>query len=150
MSTLITLVETLRKNIGDAERNENLSEQTQVHLATAIALNLPVPADTELTGTPYFNQHYLPTVRKLISEINELYLLDVGVVTNLVARNYAARFNFVHAPTYSIDVVSVVANHIYGKLTEGQPVVDLSVNELTRIGNGVKGFISEQFETTTE
>lgn len=150
MSTLINLIETLRKNIKDEERNENLSDQTQIHLATAIALNLAVPALSETTGTAYYNQTYAAKVRSLVSEINELYLLDVSCVLKLVERNYAARYNFVHAPTSAIDVVNAISGFIYGQLAEGQPTIDLTVSELNRIGNGVAGFLREEQEETTE
>lgn len=150
MSTLINLIETLRKNISDEARNENLSEQTQVHLATAVALNLAVPAQAETTGTAYYNQNYAAKVRSMISEINELYLLDVSCVLKLIERNYAARFNFVHAPTSAIDVVNAISAFIHGQCTEGQPTIDLTVSELTRIGNGVAGFLREEQEHNDE
>lgn len=150
MSTLINLIETLRKNISDEARNENLSEQTQVHLATAVALNLAVPAQAETTGTAYYNQNYAAKVRSMISEINELYLLDVSCVLKLIERNYAARFNFVHAPTSAIDVVNAISAFIHGQSTEGQPTIDLTVSELTRIGNGVAGFLREEQEHNDE
>lgn len=138
MSTLVNLINTLRKNINESDRNEHLAEQTQAHLATAIAMSLAIPAEGG-SATTIYNTRYNQLVRKLVCEVNEFYLLDVDCVLKLVEKNYIARFNFVHAPEQSLDAVNALATHIAG----GNAPFELTVSELKRISVGVVPALQE-------
>lgn len=146
MSNLIKLVDSLRaSDISDA--TESFSETIQIQLATAIAMVLSIPLTAETNASTFFNQTHGKTVRTLVSKINELYLLDVSMVSKLIEQNYITRFNLIHRPTEAIDAVVSIANIVAQCVNENVTNIDISGSDLTRLGITVGALIKDITES---
>lgn len=142
MSNLIKLVDTLRASDVD-DTTESFSETIQIQLATAIAMVLTVPVVMETNGTTYFNLVHGKTVRTLVSKINELYLLDVSMVSKLIEKNYVTRYNLIHRPTEAIDAVVSIANCVAQCVNENATNININSSDLTRLGVTAGALINE-------
>ena len=134
MSNLIKLINTLRTSESGGE-TESFSETLQIQLAVAIAMVLDVPVSSiDTNAGTYYSQTHDAKVRKLVSQINELYLIDVSFVTKLIENNYKTRFNLIHRPQEAIGAVVAIANSIIGDVRENTSEITLSESELVRLG----------------
>ncbi len=134
MSNLIKLINTLRTSESGGE-TEAFSETLQIQLAVAIAMVLDVPVSSiDTNAGTYYSQTHDAKVRKLVSQINELYLIDVSFVTKLIENNYKTRFNLIHRPQEAIGAVVAIANSIIGDVRENTSEITLSESELVRLG----------------
>lgn len=148
MSTLITLVKALR-DLPETSEESGFSEHQQVKLATTIAMSLKIPTSVEAeSGNLFFNNHYRAPVRRMISEINELFLLNCPAVESLVEKVYIERFNFVHRPELTTDSVSAIINSIPSGFETAKPV-RIEPVDLARLNTVVKPMVSEVLEVTT-
>jgi hypothetical protein len=110
---LLKMVEVLRAQYSENQTDE-LTTATQMELAAALALIIPVPAQPLGRGAQSWVNHNV-FINRMLDEVNELYLLDLPKVKDMVKKLYAARYNFVHAPTDTLAetnalVKSLVAN----------------------------------------
>lgn len=104
MKSIYDLVEGLRAQYSE-EPSDHLSDLIQQQLAIAIAHTLAVPAEPNGTG---WETHRL-TVRKLLDDINEQYLIDISVVTELIRNIWTDLYNLVHFPQRAINVAIATA-----------------------------------------
>lgn len=132
MSSLINLIKALRDNVNDS-REDGFSDTTQAMLASAVAFALPLPTTSTGSAKMHYNNTLLATVRKLVSEINELYLLDTEYVQGLIMDTYVVRYNFVHAPESSLDVVNVITQHQVNEHAPNNTAPTINLPELRRI-----------------
>lgn len=117
MKSLLALVDSLRKQY-DEDQTDELSESLQVHLAVAIAKNLCVPSESSTSGLGCWNQCHRLAVRKLLDEINELYIIDIPKVTDLIRETFVTCHDLVHNPQNVVDVVNLVTQNILKKRGE--------------------------------
>lgn len=135
MSTMINLVKALRENFREDE-NGDLDVRVQRTLAAAIGMQLSIPAQPVSTsGLNAYNSNHLATVRAFVSEVNELFLVDVSEVLKIAAEVYIARYNFVHNPLLSMGAVNAVVHAVFEetKSLEGGNAPELSLPELSRL-----------------
>lgn len=141
MSTLNELVKTLRADMTD---DTGYSDAQQAALAVAIASLLPVPAlpPTTGTGVNYYNINYATTVRRMISDINDAFMIDVVKVSNLILTVYEKRYNIVHRPLQVLDLIAVLS-----RTEDVEGAVTLNANELNRFIIALEPFYRESTET---
>ncbi len=135
MTTLMNLIKALRENFREDE-NGNLDARVQHTLAVAIGMQLKVPAEPVSTsGINAYNSNHLPMVRKFVSDINELFLVDVSEVLKIVSEVYIARYNIVHNPALSIEAVNAIVGSIFEKTKalDGELAPEISLPELNRL-----------------
>ena len=74
-------------------------------------------------------------VRKFVSDINELFLVDVSEVLKIVSEVYTARYNIVHNPVLSIEAVNAIVGSIFEKTKalDGELAPEISLPELNRL-----------------
>lgn len=146
MSNLLNVVKALQERYTN-DASDSLDEKVQIQLATAIGGQLPIPAVQEGSGKAYYQSMHFQTIRKLVNEINELFVLDVSCVLSCVESIYVARYNFVHAPQLSTDIVNAIVVQVAGEVA-----TDLfNMPSYVRISNTVTElFKSMQTEVTAE
>ncbi len=151
MSNLIKLINTLRASEND-NGTDSFSQTLQIQLAVAIAMVLDVPVSAgETSASAYYSQQHDVRVRKLVSQINELYLIDVPLVSKLIVENYKTRFNLIHRPQESIGAVVAIANDILQSVRENATDITLSESELVRLGVTAGALIrGEETESESE
>jgi len=134
VSNLIKLINTLRASESGSE-TETFSETLQVQLAVAIAMVLDIPlSSADTSASAYYRQVHEVKIRKLISQINELYLIDVSFVTKLIENNFKTRFNLIHRPQEVISAVVNIANCVLKDIRENATDITLSESDLVRLG----------------
>jgi hypothetical protein len=145
MNNLISLVNTLRENFTEDEQS-SLGERSGLILASAIAISLPIPAESGgASGSNYYNDHYLTKVRELVAQINELHLLEVTPVLSLINKLYAARFNFVHKPQMTINETNaILTSYLADDVVQGLKAI--SISELNQMYTSV----ADYFNPTTQ
>lgn len=135
MSTMMNLIKSLRENFREDEKGD-LDVRVQHTLAVAIGMQLKVPAEPVSTsGINAYNSNHLAVVRKFVSEINELFLVDVGDVLKIVSEVYTARYNFVHNPSLSLNAVNAIVASIFDetKALNGEVAPAITLSELNRL-----------------
>lgn len=148
MSNLIKLVNSLRSS-DNGEATEAFSETIQIQLATAIAMVLEIPLTAETNAQTFYSQTHEQKIRQLVSQINELYLLDVSLVMQLIQKNYITRFNLIHRPQEVIGAVVSIANCVLKDVRENSTDIDISESELVRLGV-TAGALLHGEETTSQ
>lgn len=148
MSNIIKLVNSLRSS-DNGEATEAFSETIQIQLATAMAMVLEIPLTSETNAQTYYSQTHESKIRKLVSQINELYLLDVPLVTQLIQKNYITRFKLIHRPQEVIGAVVSIANCVLNDVRENSTDIDISESELVRLGVTAGALLNEE-ETTSQ
>lgn len=114
MKALLNLVNNLRKQYSD-EQSDELSESLQIHLASAIAANLKVPNTPNITAMGCWNQDHRAHVRRLVDEINELYIIDTNKVIDLIRGSFIIQYNLIHQPQQAVEVVNLIVGHLLEK-----------------------------------
>ena len=132
---MINLIKSLRDNYNDVNQDDGLTELLETQLAIAIASHLEVPANKTLNAKAFYTDEHHHTVRTLVSEINELYLLDVGRVLAMIEKMYITRFDLVNNPVKAVDALTAIAQVACAK-EDGAPIV-LNASDLTRLHTGV-------------
>lgn len=124
MKSIYDLVEGLRAQYSE-EPDDQLSETIQVQIAIAIAHTLPVPP-VEASGNGW-ETHRL-TVRKLLDEINEQYLIDITQLTQLIRNIWMGLYNLVHNPQFALKEIAAVTACYLKKQGENETIVDTAIN----------------------
>lgn len=105
-------------------------------LATAIAITLPVPAESAgITGVAHYNSNHANIVRTLVNEVNEVLYVDVVETLDLVKQTYATRFDLVHNASLALNAMVAVQNHLLETAEEGSgnTVPKIAVDELKAV-----------------
>lgn len=101
ITTMMRNIDSMLSNINTADRKRVVS----VALGRAIAVNLPLPT-VQLTISPehHFDMNLMNSLNDLIAPINEVYLLDFGLVQQTAKMYYCFRYRTVYDPTMFMDL----------------------------------------------
>lgn len=111
MHDVTKLVNLLQKQYNEDE-SPVASEVIQHQLA--IALNTAIPLDANAaTGLIAFNEHR-SKINGILSDINELFVIDLERVRSNARELYVARWNLVFRPQQSLNLLVSLAEHSVG------------------------------------
>ena len=83
---------------------------TELSAGIATALQLPANAlDSRNDAEKYYTQYHLPVVRKVISDINELFIIDTTSIQRIVSTIWMLRYRMVHEATGLGEVITNLA-----------------------------------------
>jgi hypothetical protein len=92
---LVRHIDSMVSNISGADRKRIIA----IAIGRAVSISLQLPAQ-ELTVDP--NHHYDTThteaVNRIVSQLNEIYSLDVALVIDVARMYYSFRYNMVYNP----------------------------------------------------
>lgn len=81
-------------------RQRNISEKTSPVIAIAMAYAAYIPRDKDIPVKQFFKDNILPTVKKIINELNERQVVDVAFVLDATEDTWARRYSAQHEPYY--------------------------------------------------
>ena len=84
-----------RGNIEEVERKRIIA----VAVGRAISIGLAMPT-SEITVTPehYYDDNHQSTVNRIVSALNEMYVLDVGLVIDTARMYFTFRYRMIYDP----------------------------------------------------
>lgn len=111
MSNIINLIRALQAS--NSIDDDALDEKIAIQVASAIGHQLPVAVD-QSTADAYFNAQYNTKVRKLLCEINELYIINIDQCLDIVKTTYRLRYNLVNSPSSVTDEINTLLQEKLG------------------------------------
>lgn len=92
---MVRHIDSMTGNLGGADRKRIVA----IAIGRAVSIKLPLPAQ-ELSVTPdhYYDQHCTEFVNRTVSELNEIYPLDVALVIDVARMYFSFRYNMVYNP----------------------------------------------------
>lgn len=92
---LVRHIDSMVTNLSGADRKRIVA----ISLGRAIAIGLQLPAQ-ELTVTPdhHYDSTHMETVNNVVSQLNEIYPLDLALVIDVARMYYSFRYNMVYCP----------------------------------------------------
>lgn len=83
------------KDFSDTEKRQLIA----VALGRTVALTLDLPPRVQDSIRLHYSRHLEEVVRKVVSEVNEIYLLDVPLVCDVTSMFYEFRYNLAYNPS---------------------------------------------------
>lgn len=105
----------IRKLVNNDINTRDAGTQSAVivtELSSAIAYSLQLPAnplDSRNDAERYYTQYHLPLVRKLVSDVNELFIIDSTSIQRIVHTLWMLRYRLVHEATGMGEVLTNLA-----------------------------------------
>ncbi len=135
-------IHTVVKNLSQTlNAEEGDTSKAEVLLASAIAICLPVPGESNgANGRTYFNTNHLDYVKRIINAVNEEFMIDVTKASKLVADIYAFRYNTVHEANATLDAFKSLVEYAYKGVSENETTFpDVSSSELKSVVTALCG-----------
>lgn len=95
LPTMVRHIDAMVQNLSGADRKRIVA----IAIGRAVAIALPLPAQ-QLTVSPchHYDSNHVETVNRMVSNINEIYPLDVALVIDVTRMYYEFRYNMVYNP----------------------------------------------------
>lgn len=88
-------IDSLVTTLPSADRKRVIA----IAIGRAISISLALPSqETSIGPELHYDQSHVPTVNSIVSQLNEIYPLDVALVIDVTRMYYAFRYNLVYCP----------------------------------------------------
>ena len=113
-------IQSVVKNLAQTLNDSNSdTSKAEVLLASAIAISLPVPAESNgANGRTYYNANHSEYAKRLINAVNEEFLIDVTTTLKLTSDLYTFRFNTVHEANSTLEAFQSLVACAYKSVSD--------------------------------
>ena len=133
-------IQSVVKNLAQTLNDSNSdTSKAEVLLASAIAISLPVPAESNgANGRTYFNANHLDYTKRIVNAINEEFMIDVNITMKLVTDIFTFRYNTVHEAATTLDAFKSLVTCAYKGINDNDTTIpDFDTSELKAIVTGL-------------
>lgn len=99
---MIRHIDSMVSNLSGADRKRIVA----IAIGRAVSISLQLPTQ-ELSVLPdhHYDQAHTEAVNRVVSQINEIYPLDVALVIDVARMYYSFRYNMVYNPTVFANIM---------------------------------------------
>lgn len=106
---LINAVKECQKHLTNYPSPNSQRIAMAIALGRAISLQLPLPATVVNEIGSFYNEHHDAVVNRVVSQINEVYIVDTSLVRTVAQTYYTFRYQMVYSPAMHADVIDRLA-----------------------------------------
>lgn len=103
-----SIISSIRTQLTDQERTIYIATS----LAMAISYQLPIPSTPVQLLHTHFAASFDKQICDIVNEVNEQYVIDTRMCRDLVFKWYSLRYDLVHAPRSTGQLISKIASHL--------------------------------------
>lgn len=105
VGNLINAVKECQKHLAAYGNPNSQRIAMAVALGRAISLSLPLPATVVDNIGYHYNQMHDMVVNRVVSQINEVYIVDTSLVRVVALAYYTFRYELVYSPAVHADLI---------------------------------------------